>query len=90
MTVFTETSLLKGKLSAGQFSHQILPVSVFTIKRVSTMINRKETCNMLASFHCDKFFFFFFWLCHKAYGVLVPQSGIESVPPALKVQSFNH
>ena len=58
MTVFTGTSLLKGKLSAGQFSHQILPVSVFTIKRVSTMINRKETCNMLASFHCDKFFFF--------------------------------
>ena len=36
------------------------------------------------------FVLFFFWLCHKAYGVLVPQSGIESVPPALKVQSFNH
>ena len=68
MTVFTETFLLKGKLSAGQFSHQILPVSVFTIKPVSTTINRKETCNMLPSFHCDKFCFFFFWLCHKAYG----------------------
>ena len=56
MTVFTETSPLKGKLSAGQFSHQILPVSVFTIKEVSTTFNRKDPCNTLASFHCDKFF----------------------------------
>ena len=32
----------------------------------------------------------FFWPCHVAYGILVPQSGIESVVPALGAQSLNH
>ena len=33
------------------------------------------------------FLFFFFWLCHAAYRILVPQPGIEPVPPAVEVQS---
>ena len=35
--------------------------------------------------------FFFFWPCHAACGILVPQSGIgEPLPLAVKVQSPNH
>ena len=30
-------------------------------------------------------FFFFFWPCHAACGILVPQPGIKPVTPALKV-----
>ena len=33
---------------------------------------------------------FFFWPCHAAYGILVPQPGIEPVPPAVEVRSPNH
>ena len=35
-------------------------------------------------------FLFFFWLCCMACGILVPQPGIEPMPPALEAQSFNH
>ena len=33
---------------------------------------------------------FFFWQCHSAYWILVPQPGIEHVPPAFKVRSLDH
>ena len=36
------------------------------------------------------YFFFFFWLCHMACRILVPQPGTEPVPPAVEVQSLNH
>ena len=32
----------------------------------------------------------FFWPCHVAHGILVSQSGIESVVPVLGAQSLNH
>ena len=32
----------------------------------------------------------FFWLHFMAYGILVPQPGIEPMSPALKVWSLNH
>ena len=35
-------------------------------------------------------FYHFFWWCHSAYGILVPQPGIEPAPPALKVQSLDN
>ena len=35
-------------------------------------------------------FFFFFWLRCATCGILVPQSGIEPVPPALGAWSLNH
>ena len=31
-----------------------------------------------------------FWLYHAAGGILVPQPGIEPVPPALEAQNLNH
>ena len=33
---------------------------------------------------------FFFWLLSAACGILVPQSGIEPAPLAVKAQSPNH
>jgi len=36
-------------------------------------------------------FFFFFWLCCVPFGVfLIPWTGIESMSPAVEVQSSNH
>ena len=35
-------------------------------------------------------FFFFFQLCHLACRILVPWSGIESVPPEVEAWSLNH
>lgn len=32
----------------------------------------------------------FFWLHCEAYGVLVPQSAIKSIPPAVEVGILNH
>ena len=34
-------------------------------------------------------FFFFSWLCSVACGTLVPQPGIETVPPAMEAWSLN-
>ena len=34
--------------------------------------------------------FFFFWSCHAAYEILVPQPGIELMSPVLKAWSLNH
>ena len=36
------------------------------------------------------FLFFGFWLCSTAYGILVPQLGIEPMPPAMGVPSPDH
>ena len=35
-------------------------------------------------------FFFFFFLCHRACGNLVLQTGIEPKPPTLEALSVNH
>ena len=35
-------------------------------------------------------FIFYFWPCHVACGILVPQPGIEPVPPAMEARSPNH
>ena len=40
--------------------------------------------------HIHSFIFIIFWLFHRAYGILVPQSGIESVTPAVEAWSLNH
>ena len=37
-----------------------------------------------------EFTFFFFWSPHVASGILVPQPGIEPVPPAVEAWSPNH
>ena len=34
--------------------------------------------------------FLFFWPRHAACGILVPQPGIEPMPPIMEVQSLNH
>ena len=34
--------------------------------------------------------FFFFWLHHMACGTLVPQPGMEAVPPAVEAWSLNY
>ena len=34
--------------------------------------------------------FFFFWPCHAACGILVPQPGIEPTSPALEARNLNH
>ena len=39
---------------------------------------------------CFGFFVFVFWLYCKAYGILVPRSGIEPRPSAVKAWSPNH
>ena len=33
---------------------------------------------------------FLFWLRRAAYRILVPQPGIEPVPPAVEARSLNH
>ena len=35
-------------------------------------------------------FFFFFWPCRTACGILVPQPGIKPMPPAVEAWSLNH
>ena len=36
------------------------------------------------------YFILFIWSCYTACGILVPQGGTESMPPALEAQSLNH
>ena len=51
----------------------------------------EEFCSLGPTF-VFRFLFFgsFFWPCHAACGILVPQPGVELVPPAVEVQSINH
>ena len=49
------------------------------------------TCWKLCKHNIFSFFpFFFFWLCCTACGNLVPQPGIETMPPALEAWGLNH
>lgn len=40
--------------------------------------------------HSKLLFCFFFWPCYMACNILVPQPGIELVPPAVELQNTNH
>ena len=40
--------------------------------------------------YSELYYFFIFWLCGVVLGMLVPQPGIEHVPPAAEVWSLNH
>ena len=53
-------------------------------KTIGTISGSQSSTHQL----CD--FFFFFWPCHMACGILVPQPGIAPVPPALEALSLNH
>lgn len=54
-------------------------------------IQWRPTGKVWMNFILGSFFFFFFSLFgHVAHGVLVPWLGIESVPPALSMWSFNN
>ena len=44
----------------------------------------------IGPFHLLYVTFFFFWLLHMACRILVPQSGIELGPWAVKASSPNH
>ena len=46
--------------------------------------------SFFASDHEILFDLAFFWPCHEACKILVPQPGIELVPLALEAQSLNH
>ena len=57
-----------------------------------------SACNLVSECCCwdsrtfliTFFFFFLFWLHPAAYGILVPQPGMEPNPPALGAWSLNH
>ena len=40
--------------------------------------------------HITSHIIVFFWPCHVACGILVPQRGVEPVPPAVEVWSPNY
>ena len=44
----------------------------------------------MADLHSHCFIYLFFWLHHAARGILVPQPGIEPMPPELGAWSLNH
>ena len=49
-------------------------------------INLAPAFMLLTSIH----FFFFFWSCSEACGILVPRPGFEPVPSSVKALSPNH
>ena len=67
------------------------PVSLLALAPLPEHLS-KETENILKNISPDWFFKInFFWPCHdEACGILVPQPGIQPMPPALEVQCLNH
>ena len=59
---------------------------------ITTDWKNKEKCNITISFFL-LFFLFFFFLTFGPYrttgGILVPQPGIELMPPAVEAQSLD-
>ena len=53
-----------------------------------TLIEKKK--KKLLSGHCYYSQLFFQFFGYQAYGISVPQPGIEPTPPAVKVQGLNH
>ena len=44
----------------------------------------------ISSGFLNLFFIFYFWLCHRACGILVPRPGIEPGATAVRAPSPNH
>ena len=55
----------------------------FTLRQI--MPERMYTCIYLFIL-----FYFLFWLCRVACGILAPRPGIKPEPPAWEVWSLNH
>ena len=45
---------------------------------------------MLLSINNNKYCYYYYWLCHVACGILVPQPGIKPPSPAVEAGSPNH
>jgi len=60
--------------------NQQIPFSLSLIKLVSSHLYPRDFV---------LFLFIYFWLWHAVCGILVPQPGIEPMPPAMTAQSFN-
>ena len=52
--------------------------------------HRVQRGNFIFFFFFLNLFLYIFWLCHMAYGILVPQLGIEPKPLAVRAWSLNH
>ena len=61
-------------------------------KKLNQQIHFKDTEMRLAQGNSavGLSFFFFFWPCHAACGILVPPPGIETLPPILEARSLNY
>ena len=67
--------------------------SVLFKKKFSMGITSSRTPQLLPSVNSQRVMtksINFFWLCHGARGLLVPQPGIEPAAPALEGRSLNH
>ena len=72
-----KTSLFKLKYSWLTMLGYFLLYNKLTLLYIHT-----HTHTHIHSFLYLAFFFPIFWPCHMAYGILVPPSGIEYIPPA--------
>ena len=70
-------------MSFKEFFH--LSCSMFWCKVVHIIPYSFTVCRIF-----DSFIFNLFWPCCTACGILVPQPGIELVPPAAEAQSPSH
>ena len=79
--------------------NEIITVILFqySIIRISTETKKSKVANLCQLYILYTFQIFklviprnFFWLHHMAYRILVPQTGIELLPSAVKEQRLNH
>ena len=66
------------------YIHLLYPLRYFAFYLIFLKVN----FHTLTVFNCQDFFFFF--LHPMACGILVPQPGMESLPPIVETQSLNY
>ena len=97
---WTWVSGIAGKLlpsePPGKHSHQLVTCNHYglILPCLSYSWDSAMLVTFLNSFPTDTFYlfiiyYFIFWPCCKACGILVPQSGVASLPPAVEASVFN-
>ena len=84
----THSSIFAWKIPWTENPGRLWPIGSQRVGHDWRDLEQQQWRSDLRILRCHICLIFIFWLCHAAYGILVPRPGIELIPPAVRAWSL--